>query len=134
MTKLWLALSTVLSLTSVAALGQEYGRYEVPVMPQDAPVTMDLLDRSNYCQAVEEQIDDIAVRAMRHLIDRHMTFSGGHIPQFVYHDEERLIQTIAHIAYREIRYVRHDGANTAACDQIAARATTRIKAVSAKYP
>lgn len=94
----------------------------------------DLPDRANYCEQIEERIDVHATNAMQHLVDRHMTFSGGYIPHNAYEFEQRNIQTIAMVAYREIRYAKYNGANTAECDAIAANAAKKIDAVIGKYP
>lgn len=94
----------------------------------------DLLDRANYCEGVEERIDVYAANAMQHLIDRHMTFSGGYIPHNAYEFEQRNIQNIAMVAYREIRFAKYRGANTAQCDAIAADAAKKIDTVIGKYP
>lgn len=94
----------------------------------------DLLGRANYCEQVEERVDVYAANAMQHLIDRHMTFSGGYIPHNAYEFEQRNIQTIANVAYREIRYAKYRGANTAECDAIAVDAAKKIDAVIGKYP
>lgn len=94
----------------------------------------DLLDRANYCEGVEERVDVYAANAMQHLIDRHMTFSGGYIPHNAYEFEQRNIQTIANVAYREIRHAKYRGANTAECDAIAVEAAKKIDVVFGKYP
>lgn len=94
----------------------------------------DLLDRANYCERVEERIDVYATNAMQRLVDNDMTFSGGYIPHNAVEFEQRNIQTIAMVAYREIRSAKYSGANTAQCDAIAADAAQKIDAVISKYP
>lgn len=94
----------------------------------------DLLDRANYCEQVEERIDVYAANAMQRLVDNDMTFSGGYIPHNAVEFEQRNIQTIAMVAYREIRYAKYRGANTDQCDAIAADAGRKIDAVISKYP
>lgn len=94
----------------------------------------DLIDRANACENVEEQIDVYATNAMQRLIERHMTFSGGYIPHNAVEYEQRNIQTIAMVAYRDIRYIKYHGADARGCDAVADRAAHQIDTLMSKYP
>jgi hypothetical protein len=73
---------------------------------------------------------------MQWLSDHDLWFapSTGFIPHGVAMSESRDILTYAQVAFRDIRYIKHDGARIQHCDDVAAFAINRMLKLLEKYP
>ncbi len=60
--------------------------------------------------------------------------SAGFIPHGVAMSESREILTYAQVAFRDLRYIKHDGARIQHCDDVATFAIFRMQKLLEKYP
>ena len=97
---------------------------------------MTLHDRGEYCSTQEAKINRFAEISMSWLSDHDLWFapSVGYIPHGVVMSESRDILTYAQVAYRDIRYVKHNGAIIQHCDDVAAFAISRMQLLLSRYP
>lgn len=97
---------------------------------------MTLHDRGVYCSAQEAKISRFAEISMQWLSDHDLWFapSVGYIPHGVVMSESRDIQTFAEVAFRDMRYVKNDGARIQHCSDIADFAISRMQKLLEKYP
>jgi hypothetical protein len=95
-----------------------------------------LHDRGKYCSDQEANISRFAEISMTWLSDHDLWFSPsfGYIPHGVAMSESRDILTYAQVAFRDIRYVKHNGAIIQYCDDIAEFAISRMQKLLEKYP
>jgi hypothetical protein len=97
---------------------------------------MNLHDRGVYCSAQEAKISRFAEISMQWLSDHDLWFSPsfGYISHGIVMSESRDILTYAQVAFRDIRYIKHDGARIQHCDDVAAFAIMRMQKLLEKYP
>ena len=97
---------------------------------------MNLHDRGEYCSSQERKINRYAEISMQWLNDHDLWFSpsSGYIPHGVVMSESRDILTFAQVAFRNIRYIKHDGAKIQHCDDVAAFAISRMQKLLEKFP
>jgi hypothetical protein len=97
---------------------------------------MNLRERGEYCSAQESKISRFAEISMQWLSDHDLQFapSTGFIPHGLVMSESRDILTYAQVAYRDIRYIKHDGARIQHCDDVAEFAISRMMRLLGKYP
>jgi hypothetical protein len=97
---------------------------------------MTLHARGEYCTAQETKIRQFAELSMKWLNDHDLWFSPsvGFIPHGIAMSQSRDIQTFAEVAFRDMRYVKNDGAKIQHCDDIADFAISRMLKLLEKYP
>ncbi|MBF0423660.1 MAG: hypothetical protein HQL73_11785 [Magnetococcales bacterium] len=97
---------------------------------------MNLHDRGVYCSDQEAKIRQFAELSMKWINDHDMLFSTsvGFIPHGIAMSQSRDIQTFAEVAFRDLRYIKHDGARIQHCDDVAAFAIMRMQKLLEKYP
>ena len=97
---------------------------------------MNLAERANYCEEQNYRINREVDRAGRFIIDNHMLASPGHgyITQGAAVQDQREMNTLATVAYRDMREAKYSGANVARCTEIADFAVEQIQNVIRKYP
>ncbi|CUW39885.1 conserved exported protein of unknown function [Magnetospirillum sp. XM-1] len=97
---------------------------------------MTLHDRGEYCSAQEAKISRFAEISMQWLSDHDLWLapSVGFIPHGIAMSESRDILTYAQVAFRDLRYIKHDGAIIQHCDEVAAFAIMRMQKLLAKFP
>lgn len=97
---------------------------------------MNLHDRGVYCSDQETKIRQFAELSMKWLNDHDLWFapSFGFIPHGVAMSESREILTYAQVAFRDLRYIKHDGARIQHCDDVATFAIFRMQKLLEKYP
>lgn len=104
--------------------------------------------RSLTCDDYEQNVEDAFQAAMVHVIARHQTFSPsgrgmdhanptngiGYINSGAAYQIERDMRTAAEVAFRDMRYVKYDGAQTQQCAAIARTAIDRINHLKSLLP
>jgi hypothetical protein len=97
---------------------------------------MTLHDRGKYCSDQEIKIRKFAELSMKWLNDHDLWFSPsvGFIPHGIAMSQSRDVQTFAEVAFRDMRYVKHNGAIIQYCDDIAEFAISRMQKLLEKYP
>ncbi|MDO8608671.1 MAG: hypothetical protein Q7R40_19240 [Phaeospirillum sp.] len=108
---------------------------QVAVLGKDSD-GKNLRERGEYCSAQEAKVSRYAEISMQWLTDHDMWFapSTGFIPHGVAISESRDILTFAQVAFRDIRYIKHDGAIIQHCDDVAEFAINRMLKLMEKYP
>ncbi|WP_085375381.1 hypothetical protein [Magnetospirillum sp. ME-1] len=97
---------------------------------------LNLHGRWKYCSDQETKIRQYAELSMKWLNDHDLLFSPsvGFIPHGIAMSQSRDIQTFAEVAFRDLRYIKHDGARIQHCDDVAAFAIMRMQKLLEKYP
>jgi hypothetical protein len=110
-------------------------REKASVLGKDAN-GMNLRERGEYCSNQETKIRQFAEISMKWLNDHDLWFSPsvGFIPHGLAMSQSRDIQTYAEVAFRDMRYVKHDGAAIQHCNDIAEFAISRMQELLSKYP
>ena len=110
-------------------------REQVAVLGRDAN-GMNLHDRGVYCSSQERKVSRYAEISSQWLSDHDLWFapSAGFIPHGIVMSESRDILTYAQVALRDIRYIKHNGAQIQHCDDVAAFAIMRMQKLLEKYP
>ncbi|WP_237051268.1 hypothetical protein [Magnetospirillum sp. ME-1] len=110
-------------------------REQLAVLGRDAN-GMNLHDRGVYCSSQERKVSRYAEISSQWLSDHDLWFtpSAGFIPHGIVMSESRDILTYAQVALRDIRYIKHNGAQIQHCDDVAAFAIMRMQKLLEKYP
>lgn len=140
-------LLAVLLFISVDARAQTWEQYNDPgywqrqkesVQSRDNPngPGMNLAERANYCEEQNYRVSHEVDRAGAFIIDNHMLASPGrgYITQGAAVQDQREMNTVATVAFRDMREAKYSGANVARCRDIANTAISEIQNVLRKYP
>ncbi len=107
-----------------------------------------LHERYITCEQYADTVEDAFQDGFAHLIARHQTFSPsgrgmnhehptngvGYINHADVYQLEREMRTAAEVAWRDMRYVKYDGAETQQCAAIARTAIDRINQIKGLLP
>ncbi|TNC95177.1 MAG: hypothetical protein FD119_2598 [Stygiobacter sp.] len=137
----------VLALARADAHAQTWEQYNDPgywqrqrasVLSRDNPngPGMNLAERANYCEEQSYRVSHEVDRAGAFIIDNHMLASPGrgYITQGAAVQDQREMNTLATVAFRDMREAKYSGANVARCSEIANTAIREIQNVLRKYP
>ena len=110
-------------------------RQKAAVLSKDAN-GMSLWERSRHCESRESEINRFAEISLEWVYnhDLWVSPSKGFIPHGVAISDQQTIRTYAEVAFRDMRYVKGDGADTGKCDEIALFAIRRILRHMERYP
>lgn len=137
----------LLAFASTTAWGQTWEQYNDPgywqrqrasVQSRDNPngPGMNLAERAQFCEEQSYRVSHEVDRAGAFIIDNHMLASPGrgYITQGAAMTDQREMNTLATVAFRDMREAKYSGANVARCKEIADFAVERIQNVLRKYP
>ena len=110
-------------------------RQKAAVLRQDAN-GMNLWERGRYCESRESEVNRFAEISLEWVYnhDLWVSPSKGFIPHGVAISDQQTIRTYAEVAFRDMRYVKGDGADIGKCDEIALFAIRRILGHMERYP
>ena len=110
-------------------------RQKAAVLRQDAN-GMNLWERGRYCESRETEVNRFAEISLEWVYshDLWVSPSRGFIPHGVAISDQQTIRTYAEVAFRDMRYVKCDGADIGKCDEIALFAIRRILGHMERYP
>jgi hypothetical protein len=137
----------VLAFANTTAWAQTWEEYNDPtywqhqrtsVQSRDNPngPGMNLAERAQFCEEQSYRVSHEVDRAGAFIIDNHMLVSPGrgYITQGAAMTDQREMNTLATVAFRDIREVKYSGANVARCAEIANTVIREIQNVIRKYP
>lgn len=106
-----------------------------------------LAERNRMCEDMLLAVDDLGQKVLAHVYQRDQVFSPtgrglggpqsdaiGYIDHGFVVEIEREVSIIINVAFRDIRYVRYDGAPVAQCAEIAADAEARLQRIMDALP
>ena len=110
-------------------------RQKAAVLRQDAN-GMNLWERGRYCESRESEVNRFAEISLEWVYnhDLWVSPSKGFIPHGIAISDQQTIRTYAEVAFRDMRYVKGDGADISKCDEIALFAIRRILGHMERYP
>ncbi|EME67647.1 hypothetical protein H261_22468 [Paramagnetospirillum caucaseum] len=110
-------------------------REKAAVLGRDAN-GMNLWDRGRYCDTRKSEVSQFAEIAMEWIFhhDLWTSPSKGFIPHGIAISDQQTLRMYAEVAFRDIRYVKGDGADISKCDEIAIFAIRRILKHMERYP
>lgn len=95
-----------------------------------------LHERGRYCREQEAKISKFAELAMEWVTEHDIWFSPskGYIPHGVVMADQQTLRMYAEVGFRDMRYAKANGADTAKCTEIADFAVKRILDYLSRYP